>query len=80
MVKIERGGYEMKSWIKILSGLLVALVVIGAVTMLAIRYFDVLARGYETVKGKVVRQKERFFGGDCCDYCDDDDLEEIEDL
>jgi hypothetical protein len=70
----------MKSWIKIVSGLLIALVVVGAVTMLAIRYFDVLARGFETVKGKVVRQKNRFFGNDCCDYGDDDDLEEVEDL
>jgi hypothetical protein len=69
----------MKSWIKIVSGLLIALVVVGAVTMLAIRYFDVLARCFESVKGKVIDQKNRFFGNDCCDY-DDDDLEEVEDL
>jgi hypothetical protein len=69
----------MKSWFKIVVWLFLSLIVVGAVTFLAIKYFDVLVRGFETVKDKVVRQKNRFFGG-CCDYDDEDALEEAEDL
>ncbi|MCL2003126.1 MAG: hypothetical protein FWG72_03855 [Oscillospiraceae bacterium] len=70
----------MKSWFKIISWLFVSLLVVGAVTFLAIKYFDVLMRGFESVKGEVIRQKNRFFGGSCCDFGDDDELEEAEEL
>jgi hypothetical protein len=70
----------MKSF-KIIAGLLISLIVIGAITMLAIKYFDVLVRGYESLCDKVSRKKNRFFGGDCCDCdFDDDDFEEIEEV
>ncbi len=68
----------MKSWFKVISGLLISLVVVGAVTMLAIKYFDVIVRGFDSLRNQVIRKKEQFFGGDCCDYEDEDDLTEIE--
>ena len=70
----------MKSWIRIISGLLISLIVVGAVTMLAIKYFDVLVRGFEAVRDKVTRQKTRFFGSDCCGFEDDDELAEAEEV
>ncbi|MDR1692803.1 MAG: hypothetical protein LBR72_05540 [Oscillospiraceae bacterium] len=63
----------MKSWFKIISGLLISLVVVGAVTMLAIKYFDVIVRGFDSLRSQVARKKEQYFGADCCDYDDDDD-------
>jgi hypothetical protein len=48
--------------------------------MLAIKYFDVLVRGYESLRDTVSRKKSRFFGGDCCDFDDEDDFEEIEEI
>jgi hypothetical protein len=69
----------MRSWFKIIAGLLIVLAVIGAITMLAIRYFDVLVRGYESIRNAIFRKKTRFFGSDCCsDYDDEDDLTEVE--
>jgi hypothetical protein len=65
---------------KIAAGLFVSLVVIGAITILAIRYFDVLVRGYESLRDTMSRKKARFFSGDCCDCDFDDDLDEIEEL
>ena len=70
----------MKSWFKIISGLLISLVVVGAVTMLAIKYFDVLVRGFESLRDQVARKKARFFGSECCDYEDEDDLAEAEEV
>jgi hypothetical protein len=75
----KEGVYLMKSWFKIVSWLFLSLIVVGAVTMLAIKYFDVMVRGFETVRDQVARKKELFFGNDCCGY-DDDDLEEAEEL
>ena len=66
---------------KIAAGLLISLVVIAAITMLAIKYFDVLVRGYESLRDSVSRRKSHFFGGDCCDIFDDeDDFDEIEEI
>ena len=70
----------MRSSFKIAAGLLVSLVVIGAITMLAIRYFDTLVRGYESLCDTVSRKKSLLFGGDCCDFDDDDDFDEIEEI
>ncbi|MDR1668907.1 MAG: hypothetical protein LBR76_02990 [Oscillospiraceae bacterium] len=71
----------MKSWFKIISGLLISLVVVGAVTMLAIKYFDVIVRGFDALRNQVIRKKQQFFGADCCDYeDDDDDLVEAEEV
>jgi hypothetical protein len=67
----------VKHWFKVISGLFVSLVVIGAVTMLAIRYFDVLVRGFETLRDKVADKKAQLFGCCDCDY-DEDDLEDME--
>ncbi|MDR0325963.1 MAG: hypothetical protein LBI19_07735 [Oscillospiraceae bacterium] len=70
----------MKNWFKIISGLLISLIVVGAVTMLAIKYFDVLVRGFESLRDHVARKKAHFFGSECCDYEDEDDLAEAEEL
>ena len=70
--------YSVRNWFKIISCLLVSLVVIGAITMLAIRYFDVLVRGFDAFRDAIARKKARFFGGKCCDFDDEEeDLAEI---
>jgi hypothetical protein len=73
---------QMKSWFKLIAGLLIVLAVVGAITMLAIRYFDVLVRGFESIRDTIHRKKARFFSGDCCDYDEDDedDLLEAEEV
>jgi len=69
---------HMKQWFKVLSGLLIALVAVGAVTALVIKYLDVLVRGFDTLRGHVERQKARFFSkSNYCD-CDDDEVCECE--
>jgi hypothetical protein len=70
----------MRSWFKLIAGLLIVLAVVSAITMLAIRYFDVLVRGYESLRNTLSRKKARFFGGDCCDFEDDDDLVEADEI
>ncbi len=64
---------------KLMSGLLIALVTVGAITILAVKYFDVLVRGFDSIRDQFARKKARIFGGDCCDY-DDDDLEDLEEV
>ncbi|MDR0292950.1 MAG: hypothetical protein LBH95_02215 [Oscillospiraceae bacterium] len=70
----------MKQWFKVVSGLLISLIVVGAVTMLAIKYFDVLVRGFDALRDQVARKKARFFGSECCDYEDEDELAEAEEV
>ena len=61
----------MKSF-KSISGFLVALVVIGAITMLVIKYFDLLAKMFDNIRSQVSEKKMRFFSDDCCDCCDEE--------
>lgn len=63
----------MKNSIKILSGLMVALVVVGAITVLAVKYFDVLVRMFDNVRDQFAGKKMRFFSDDCCDCCDEEE-------
>lgn len=70
----------MKQWFKVMSGLLIALVVVGSVTLLAVKYFDVLVRGFDALRDQVARKKAHFFGSECCDYDDEDELAAADDL
>jgi len=40
----------------------------------------VIVRGFEALRDKVTGRKARFFGSECCDYEEDDDLAEAEEL
>lgn len=66
----------MKSSVKIVAGLMLALAVIGAITVLAVKYFDALAKIFDGVKNQIAGitgKKTNFCGDSCCDYDDDDE-------
>ncbi|GHU91316.1 hypothetical protein FACS1894202_12530 [Clostridia bacterium] len=67
----------MKNGAKIFIGLLVALVAIGGVTVLALRYMDILIKPINAAQD-ILKDRLRFVhlgedGCDCgCEDCDDD--------
>ena len=67
----------MKNSIKILSGVILTFVVVGTLAVLAIKYFDVLLRVFDSVKNNVLGKKFGLFSDECCDFGDEDEaLEE----
>ncbi|GHV32958.1 hypothetical protein FACS18949_05670 [Clostridia bacterium] len=66
----------MKQGIKIVIGLLVALSAIGVVTVLALRYMDILLKPINAAQG-IIKDKFRFvrLGDECgcgCGDCEED--------
>ncbi|MCL2081690.1 MAG: hypothetical protein FWH04_00390 [Oscillospiraceae bacterium] len=62
----------MKNSIKVLAGVVVMFVVLGTLTLLAIKYFDVLVRVFDSLRDGFARKKVGLFSEECCDCCDDD--------
>ena len=65
----------MKSVIRILSGVLMSLVIIGTLTMLVIKYFDVLLRIFDDIRNGLAGYKFNPFSDECCDCCIEDDAD-----
>jgi len=66
----------MKSPIKVIAGIILAIVVVGTLAVLAIKYFDILLRVFDNVKSKFAEKKFGLFSKNCCDFDDDDDLDD----
>ena len=62
----------MKNPIKILSGIILTIVVLGTLTVLAIKYFDVLIRAFDSVKTNVFGKRFGLFSDECCDFGEDE--------
>jgi len=68
----------MKNGMKILAGAVVMLAVMGTLTLLVVKYFDVLVRIFDNVKDGISRKKAGLFSDECCDCCDEDEEEDDE--
>ena len=68
----------MKQTFKFVTGIFMAIVVISAITLLAVKYFDVLMKVFEDLKSQFSSKRPRFISDACCDCLDDDDLDENE--
>lgn len=68
----------MKNSIKIISGAVVSIVVLGTLALLAIKYFDVLLRVFDNVKENFKQKKFGIFSDECCDFFDESESDEIE--
>ncbi len=64
----------MKTSLKVLSGIVVMFVVLGTITLLAVKYFDTLLRIFDHFRDGMSRKKTGLFSDECCD-CQDDDIE-----
>ncbi len=70
----------MKQTVKFITGAFMALVVIGAITLLAVKYFDVLMKIFEDLKSQFSAKRPRFVTDACCDCGDEEDFDaELED-
>jgi len=63
----------VKNPIKVLSGVILTVVVVGTLAVLAIKYFDVLLRAFDSVKNNVLGKRFSVFSDGFCDCGDDDD-------
>lgn len=65
----------MKQWAKVLSILTVTLVVVGSITLLAIKYFDVLVSLFDNIRSSASSKKNGLFSDECCDCCLEEETE-----
>ena len=70
----------MKNSVKALSGIVLTFVVLGTLAILAIKYFDVLLRVVDSLKGNVFGKKTGLFSDECCDFGSCDEAEEAQEV
>lgn len=66
----------MKHTMKFIAGIFMTVVAIGAITLLAIKYFDVLMKIFEDLKSQFSSKRPRFVTDACCDCGDEDDFDD----
>ena len=66
----------MRQTVKLITGAFVAVLMIGAITLLAIKYFDVLMRIFENVKSQLTSKRPRFVTDACCGSYDEDEFDD----
>ena len=66
----------MKQTLKFITGAFMAVLTIGAITLLAIKYFDVLMKIFENIKSQFNSKRPHFVSDACCDCYDEDDSDE----
>ena len=66
----------MKSHAKFLVGIISAAVVIGAATLLVIKYFDVLVKVCGDLKKQLFGKRRSYLSEACCSDQDEDDFDE----
>lgn len=68
----------MKNTIRFISGIVMAVAVIGAITLLFVKYFDVLMKVIEDVKSQFSAKRPSFLADACCGDEDFEDEEVME--
>ena len=66
----------MRQTVKLITGAFVAVLMIGAITLLAIKYFDVLMKIFENVKSQFTLKRPRFVTDACCDGYDEEEFDD----
>ncbi len=67
----------MKQAVKWSLGLFMGILAIGAIALLAIKYFDVLMKIFDDIRDQISAKRSHLLSDACCDCCNDLDEEDI---